>query len=129
MNYKKIITIIMKGKFFYKNDFLFSGNITEFYALLNNLEKKINLKFEKQDNINKNTEEDFDRNKIDIDSIRSQVDKNSKNISILNERVDIIFSRLNDLKNHISENNDLITNDFNNKLDKFKIEFNLKLEE
>lgn len=93
------------------------------------MERKINLKFEKQENINKSIEEDFDRNRIDLDSIKSQVDKNSKNILILNERVDIIFSRLNDLKNHISENNDLITNDLNNKLDKFKIEFNLQLEE
>ena len=106
-----------------------SGGNSEFLILLENFEKKIKLKFEKQEDINEKTIDDFNKIKSDLENLKPQVDKNTKNIGNIFEQIDIIFARLNDLKNLISTNNDLINSDFNDKLEKLRNYLNQKLEE
>jgi len=104
------------------------GN-SEFLVLLENLEKKINSKFEKQEDTNEKILDDLNKFKTDIENLKPQVDKNSKNIGHIFEQIEIIFGRLNDLKALISNNNDLMSSDMNDKLEKLKKYLNEKLEE
>jgi hypothetical protein len=97
--------------------------------MLNNLEKKINLKFERQDEINQDNIEQLGKLKTEYESLKPQVDKNTKSIINILEQIDIIFSRLNDIKSQISTNNDIMNNDINDKLNKLKSYINEKLDE
>ncbi len=85
----------------------------------------MNSKFEKQDDLNEKFNDDLNKIKTDIESLRSYTDKNTKNIGHVLEQLDLIFGRLNDLKSLINTNNDLINNDLN----KLKSYLDEKLEE
>jgi len=104
------------------------GN-SEFLLLVDNLEKKMNSRFDKLENLNEKLNDDLNKIKIDIENLRSQVDKNTKNVGHISEQIDIIFGRLNDLKSLIDNSNDLINSDLNDKMEKLKNYLNEKLEE
>ena len=85
---------------------------------LQNLERKLNGKFEKQDEINVNN---GDR----LDQLKEQVEKNTTNIKGNISNIEIIFERLDDLKNSM----DLLNNEFNEKLSKLKNYLDEKINE
>jgi len=89
---------------------------------LQNLERKMIVKFEKQDEINVNS---GDR----LDQLKDQVEKNTTNIKGNISNIDIIFGQLKDLKDSIKENNELLNNDFNEKLSKLKNYLDEKINE
>lgn len=94
-------------------------------VLLENLEKKINAKFDKQEELNEKLNDDLNKIKTDIENLRTQVDKNTKNVVHALDQIEIIFGRLNDLKSLINTNNDLM----NSELIKMKKFLEQKLEE
>ncbi len=97
-------------------------------VLLENLEKKINLKLEKQELINDKLSDNFDNMKNETYNLKSQVEKNTKNIGNVYEQIDIIFGRLNDIKILIDDK-ELVLFDLNEKIEKVKNWVNEKLDE
>lgn len=67
--------------------------------------------------------------KNEIDNLKPQVEKNTKNIANIFEQIDIIFGRLNDMKSLINTNNDLINADVNDKVENLKKWVSQKLDE
>jgi hypothetical protein len=86
---------------------------------IQNLERKINGKFEKQDEINI-------YNGDGLDQLQDQVEKNIKET---NSNIDEIYFQIKDLRDSIKKNNDLFNNDFNDKLNKLKNYLDLKINE
>lgn len=89
---------------------------------IQNLERKVNGKFDKQDEINVNN---GDR----LDQLKDQVERNTKNIKDNGSNIEIIFERLNDLKASMDDNIDLMNKDLNDKLTKLKNYIDEKINE
>jgi hypothetical protein len=89
---------------------------------IQNLERKINGKLEKQDEININ-------NGNRLDQLQDQVDKSSINIKENISNIDIIFDQIKDIRDSIKKNNDLLNTDFNDKLSKLKNYMDQKINE
>lgn len=106
-----------------------SGNNDELFIMIQNIEKKTMKKFEFIDEKNKKFDDEFYKLKNELSTTKNGLEGTNKVVNGIKEEIDIIFARLEDLKNNIKNSIDLSNLNFNEQLKKLSLYIDERINE